>query len=207
MSRTKIPERSFIEQWSAVDEKITQLRAELQSGGNVHIPALLQEMLVYGEDHRFIKHKGYDLISIGRAIYRTLSGEPQGGSTIAQQTARIITGQYERSIIRKFREIRLAKRITATFPKDQIPAIYLLISYFGWRMNGVKQAYSRLGITASELTPTQAAELIARLKYPEPQRSPESRIKQIINRRDHLLKRYLILQSRNFIPRDFFRDF
>lgn len=114
-------------------------------------------------------------------------GHPEGGSTIAQQLARIATGRFERSLLRKFREIRLAVRITKEFSRSHLPAIYLVVAYYGWRMNGLQQAYRRLEYSPESLSAIQAAGLIARLKYPEPRRSPTRREQQIARRTRHIL--------------------
>ncbi|MCX6864774.1 MAG: transglycosylase domain-containing protein [Verrucomicrobia bacterium] len=174
--------------WLQVKMKIQAIQNQLHINGTPSIPGVLQEMLVYGEDHRFFQHRGYDMRALLRAAYRTISGHPQGGSTIAQQLARVVTGRFDRSIYRKLRELRLAVRITESFPREQIPALYLMVAYFGWRMNGLVQAYHRLKLSPIELSDEQAAGLIARLKYPEPRMSPESRTRQIAKRTAHILK-------------------
>jgi len=174
--------------WLQVKMKIQAIQNQLHLKGTPSIPAVLQEMLVYGEDHRFSLHCGYDIRALLRAAYRTIRGHPQGGSTIAQQLARVVTGRFDRSIYRKLRELRLAVRITESFPREQIPALYLMVAYFGWRMNGLVQAYHRLNLTPIGLSDEQAAGLIARLKYPEPRISPERRTRQIAKRTAHILK-------------------
>lgn len=145
-------------------------------------------MLISGEDHRFFRHSGFDIRAILRAAYRTLIGHPEGGSTIAQQLVRIATGRFERSSRRKFREILLAVRITREFSRSHLPAIYLVVAYYGWRMNGLQQAYRRLEYCPENLSAAQAAGLIARLKYPEPRRSPTRREQQIAQRITHIVK-------------------
>lgn len=175
-----------------------QLREALASEYSKHqreqeyIPSLmLQKLLISGEDHRYFQHPGFDLIAICRAIWRCLAwGVREGASTIEMQIVRVLTGRYEITLSRKIREILLATLVTRVIPKNEIPAIYIKIAYFGWRMNGFKQACKRLNLHHYSMSLEDSAALIARLKYPEPRIPPFKRLKQIINRRDHLIKLY-----------------
>ena len=40
----------------------------------------------------------------------------------------------------------LAILVTRHVPKAELPALYLSVGYYGWRMNGLAQACRRLGI-------------------------------------------------------------
>lgn len=152
------------------------------------IPLLAQQLLVSGEDHRHGKHPGYDLIAIARAVWRRWTRRTQeGASTIEQQLVRVLTGRYERTISRKIREILLATLVATAVPKHHLPAIYLRIAYYGWRMNGFLAACKRLGLTPTTLDLHTAASLVARLKYPEPRFCPSIRATQIERRADHLM--------------------
>jgi len=92
---------------------------------------------------------------------------------------RTLSKRYERTIRRKIREILLASLVELQVPKVDIAGLYLSISYFGSRMNGIEQAASRTGLTMKVLTPRQAASLVARLKYPEREDAKEMRLRQI----------------------------
>jgi membrane peptidoglycan carboxypeptidase len=113
-------------------------------------------------------------------------GFHEGASTIEQQIVRVITGRYERTLRRKIREIFLAVLVARFFPKAVLPAVYLAIGYYGWRMNGYVQACRRLGLSPQVLTPEEAAGLVARLKYPQPQDASFIRMLQIDRRAKHL---------------------
>jgi len=178
---------TFFDDWNRVRAFLEAIDSDLESSRTPPIPIILQEMLISGEDHRFFSHPGYDVRAILRAIYRTLIGYPEGGSTIAQQLARVATGRFERSFRRKAREIRLAVRITREFPRLRIPSFYLLVAYYGWRMNGLHQAYHRLRYIPESLSAYQAAGLIARLKYPEPSCASPRRVELITRRTKHIV--------------------
>src|SRR5207249_1490777 len=69
-------------------------------------------------------------------------------------------------------------------------AVYLSIGYYGWRMNGYRQACRRLGLAPHSPSSDDAARLVARLKYPEPRRASAHRTSQIERRGKHLRALY-----------------
>ncbi len=145
--------------------------------------------LILAEDKRFFFHVGIDPIAIARAIWSFLTKKTlQGASTIEQQLVRTITKRYDLSISRKLREIFLASLISTSFPKEQMARAYLSIAYFGWQMNGIDQACARLLIQPANASPLDAAQIIARLKYPEPEAASPKRHQQIRTRILHILK-------------------
>jgi len=151
-------------------------------------PLVMQELLISAEDHRFFKHPGFDIIAICRAIYRrAFFHVVEGASTIDQQVVRVLTGNYERTVRRKLKEILLATLVTSAIPKRDLPAIYIRIAYYGWRMNNYKDACRRLHLNSSNMSLSEAANLIARLKYPEPRQFSAIRSSQIKRRVRHLV--------------------
>lgn len=150
---------------------------------------MAQQLLILGEDHRFYSHGGIDPIAICRAIWRgVFLSKPEGASTIEMQIIRVVSGRYERTLRRKIREIGLATLLCREVPKEALPALYLRIGYFGWRMNGYEAACRRLGVSPEELTGNEAARLVARLKYPQPRCTGLKRWNQINVRAEHLLR-------------------
>jgi membrane peptidoglycan carboxypeptidase len=130
---------------------------------------LLTEMLIVAEDRRYWNHFGVDFISITRALLKNfIYGTKEGGSTIEQQLVRVINCRYEKTIKRKIVEILFAVLLSNEIPKNEIPGVYLSIAYYGWKMNGLKQAFTHMGINNRDLNDKYlCACLIARLKYPE----------------------------------------
>jgi len=173
-----------------------KLRAELTRVYRSHVDAagcqptaLAQQLLISGEDHRFFRHGGIDPIAICRATWRGIVlGRPEGASTIEMQLVRVVSGRFGRSLRRKLREMALATLVARAIPKEALPAVYLRIGYFGWRMNGFEDACRRLGLSAAALTPAQTAGLVARLKYPQPRATGPERWNQINARAQHLLR-------------------
>lgn len=159
-------------------------------------PLIAQKLLISGEDHRFFCHLGFDIFAICRAIYRrAMFGIVEGASTIDQQTVRVLTGRYERTLNRKFKEILLAILITSVIPKEELPGLYLRVGYFGWRMNNFKDACVRLIVSPSNMLLLEAASIVARLKYPQPQVLTARRTAQINRRRRHLINLHAIHNS------------
>lgn len=176
------------EDWLLIKRKLVNIKNE---SDKLTISPKLITMLIIAEDHRFEKHCGVDLVSILRATWRTIfCGRTEGASTIAMQLVRVLTGRYERTLKRKIQEMYLATQLTKYMNKSDLPKLYLFVAYFGWRMNGITQLSNRLKIDLLKVTDMEAAGIIARLKYPEPQKHDHIRIKKIQKRAE-----YILLQS------------
>lgn len=158
----------------------------------------LLRLLIAGEDHRFKFHRGIDIIALLRASWKTLVlNRREGGSTIAMQLVRVLTGKYDRTLHRKLEEMFLAYKLTKYLSKQEILSLYLSIAYFGWNMHGINQACKSLKLNLDNLTLEESASLIARLKYPEPKNISENRNIQINNRTKYILKRYVNLRIKD----------
>lgn len=147
------------------------------------------ETLIQAEDHRFLEHRGIDSRAIARAaLVTTLTTRREGGSTITQQLVRVVSRDYRPTFQRKFKELCLAAWIDERVAKTEQAASYLRVAYFGWRMNGIAQAASRLEISFP-CTASEAAAIVARLKYPEPEHASSERVALIQRRQLHILER------------------
>ena len=153
---------------------------------------ILNKLLISGEDHRFKYHLGFDLIAIVRAIRnRTFYKKIEGASTIEQQLVRVLTNDFKRSLKRKIKEIFLATTLRYIIPRKAIPLIYLQVAYYGTNMIGLNAVLKKLKVESTDpLTEEIAAEIVARIKYPEPQKTNETRLQQIEMRKKHLLFLY-----------------
>jgi len=176
-------------EWKKLRVQLAKLHRSYVGVDRFRPTSLAQRMLILGEDHRFFSHGGIDPIAICRAIWRgVFLGKPEGASTIEMQIIRVVSERYERTLRRKIREIGLATLVCREVPKEALPALYLRIGYFGWRMNGYEAACRRLGVSPEELTANEAARLVARLKYPQPRFTGLKRWNQINVRAEHLLR-------------------
>lgn len=160
----------------------------------------LVSLLIAAEDHRFARHAGIDCVSILRAIwYIVVRRQIIGGSTIEQQLVRTLTHCYEKTVSRKIGELLLTNIVSMKIPKSDIPGLYLSVAYFGWRMNGLREVYSRLGLDVRSITQWQAAEVISRLKYPQPADCSLKRRAQIHSRALYILERCPEIRSRSAV--------
>jgi penicillin-binding protein 1A len=136
--------------------------------------------LIATEDHRFYDHRGVDITRTASAVWRTLRGDAQGGSTITQQLVRNMFPEEigrARTIDRKIREIVTALKIEKAYTKEQILETYLNTVPFLYNVVGIEMAartyYDK---SAAELDPVESATLIGMLKgtsYYNPILNPE----------------------------------
>ena len=164
-----------------------------QFGGIVtaeSVSPFLKSAIIATEDKRFYRHFGISPRGVGSAIRINirsgrgpLSGN--GGSTITQQTAKLIClGQpysikvwksereYERScrrttLWRKVKEATFAIAMEARYSKDEILTIYLNRAFLGAGARGFEAAAQRyFGKSATQVNPAEAAMLAGLLKAP-----------------------------------------
>lgn len=177
----------FRKDWQLIKGRVKKIQNESEK---LNMSPVLVSMLIAAEDHRYGRHPGVDPISICRAVWRSLfCGKREGGSTIAMQLVRVITGRYERTFRRKIVEMYFAVRLTKQVRKTDLPKLYLVVAYFGWQMNGLAQTSQRLKIDPSNVSALEAANIVARLKYPEPQQHDEKRLSTIRERTKYILQR------------------
>lgn len=106
------------------------------------VPKTYINAVISVEDHRFYKHKGIDIIAIGRAAFNDIKQMSfvEGGSTITQQLAKNIYFTQDKKIERKFAEVFMAFEIEKNYSKDEILEFYINTSYFGDNCYTVKEA-------------------------------------------------------------------
>ena len=126
------------------------------------------EALIAMEDHRFYQHHGIDLRRTAAAIFSTLSGDTQGGSTITQQLARnLYPEEIGRSVTltRKIKEAITALKIEALYSKAEILETYLNTVPFLYNAFGIEMAArTYFDKSAEGLDVLEAATLIGMLK-------------------------------------------
>jgi membrane peptidoglycan carboxypeptidase len=169
-----------------------------------------KDAAVYGEDARFYEHGGVDLQSVARALVGNLAsgGIESGGSTITMQlikninveAANRLTDPEEKraayneatrtTIDRKIKEMKLAIGLEKNYDKQTILLNYLNIAHFGGVTYGIEAASQRyFGITSAELSPAQAASLLAMVQAPNARSlDKEENYERNHDRRDYILK-------------------
>ncbi|MBC2725399.1 transglycosylase domain-containing protein [Desulfosporosinus sp.] len=162
------------------------------------IPLFMKNAIIAVEDRRYYEHKGVDLRSISRALYRdVISGDfSEGGSTITQQLAKNLFLASDKTLARKLKEAAYALKIEAVLNKDEILVAYLNQIYFGegrWGLQNAAQVY--FGKDSEQLTLEESALLAGLLKAPT-NYSPLSNKEKSLERRNLVLT---LMKEQNYI--------
>ena len=182
------PRRRIGDQWTSLLQRLDELEADLDANPQPKPTPRMCLLLIAAEDHRFTRHPGVDPLALCRAFWQTYCrGFRQGGSTIAMQLVRTLTGRRERTWRRKVAEIFLALKLSAYVPRARLPLYYLWVAYYGWDMEGFPRACSHLGLEPSSSTLAEDAQLIARLKYPQPRYPDATQISRIRARGQYIV--------------------
>ena len=130
----------------------------------------IEEAMISIEDERFYSHSGIDIKRIGSAVLSALANggtATYGGSTITQQTVKLISGQDQHSTSRKVQEWFAAMSLEQDLSKDEILELYINLAPMGNNYVGVEAAAQNyFGKSASELTLPECAFLAGLPKSP-----------------------------------------
>ncbi len=144
------------------------------------ISPYVKEALIATEDRRFYDHHGIDVRRTFGAVFRSVTGDLQGGSTITQQLARnLYPDEIGRSvsITRKLKEAITALKIEAVYTKDEILETYLNTVPFLYNAHGIEMAArTYFDKSAGKLDVLESATLVGMLKgtsYYNPVTNPE----------------------------------
>lgn len=143
-------------------QKVEEIKAQEHYTPYEELPKTYIEAVIAGEDQRFLKHGGFDLLSTGRAVLANIrSGEMvQGGSTITQQLARNLYFEQDKDLSRKVAELMVAFALEKEYDKEEIFALYVNTIYFGsgyYNIYDASQGY--YGKTPAELSDYEATML------------------------------------------------
>ena len=126
----------------SLEEKV-QLISEKENYAKLEeVPQMYIKAVISVEDHRFYKHKGIDIIAIGRAMVNDIKSMEfvEGGSTITQQLAKNMYFTQDKKLSRKIAETFMAAAIEKNYEKDEILELYFNTSYYGDGYDTVKEA-------------------------------------------------------------------
>ncbi len=146
--------------------------------------------VVVAEDSRFYDHGGFDKAAFDAAMEVNLSRRRfiYGASTISQQTVKNLLLGPSRNPVRKWHELLLTLGMELELDKERILEIYLNVAELGPGIYGVEAAARAYwGISASQLSRTQAAELAATLPAPR-KHNPKTRTSYFRSRSQRLLR-------------------
>lgn len=133
------------------------------------MPAYLPAAFIAMEDRRFYSHNGIDPRGLLRALLLDIRAGRvvAGGSTISQQTAKIVYTDQARTFSRKLTELIEAAGLEKSLSKDQILQLYLNRIYLGsgaYGVDGASEVY--FGKSAAALTLPEAAMLATLTRAP-----------------------------------------
>ncbi|MDC0710080.1 transglycosylase domain-containing protein [Stigmatella sp. ncwal1] len=127
------------------------------------------DAVLLSEDAGFYAHEGVDTVELKRALSEAWEdGElGRGASTLTQQLAKNLWLSTDRSLLRKLKELVLARRLEKTLSKNRILALYLNVVEWGNGVYGIEAgAREHFGISAARLSVAQGAVLAAMLPAP-----------------------------------------
>ena len=195
--QTPLAQPSYL--YDQKDNRISELSSSrIDPVSGQQIPLIMKQALISVEDSRFYEHKGVDLRSISRALYRDLISRDfsEGGSTITQQLAKNFFLVSDKTLARKVKEAAYALKIESVLNKDQILVAYLNQIYFGegrWGLQNAAQLY--FGKNAEKLNLEESAVLAGLIKAPTLY-SPLSNKQKSLDRRNLVLN---LMKEQNYI--------
>ena len=133
------------------------------------MPAYLPAAFIAMEDRDFYSHGGFSVRGLARALWTNWRAghTVQGGSTITQQTVKIVFLSQERTMSRKLEELVDAAKLEKSLTKKQILELYLNRIYLGSGAYGVDgAAHVYFNKSASDLTLPEAAMLATLTRAP-----------------------------------------
>ena len=177
------------------------------------LPPVLVDATIAAEDRRFRRHPGIDPVAFVRAFIRNVRAGAvvEGGSTITQQTAKILLDRRSRErrgrgIGSKFNEAVLALRLEHRLTKQQILALYLNVAPYGNQVVGAGRASEvYFGVHPSLLTVAQAAFLAALPQRPSaynPYKDPAPAVRRQRRILETLVRQKLITSDDAHIARN-----
>ncbi|MGD0190642.1 MAG: PBP1A family penicillin-binding protein [Rhizomicrobium sp.] len=154
------------------------------------MPAYLPAAFIAMEDRRFYENQGIDIRGMVRAFWTNFRAGHvvQGGSTITEQTAKIVFLNPKRTYSRRLTELFDAAALAKSLSKQQILEVYLNRIYLGAGAYGVDgAAHVYFGKSARALTLSEAA-MLATLTAAPSAYSPRRDLEAAQNRADIVLK-------------------
>jgi membrane peptidoglycan carboxypeptidase len=132
------------------------------------VPALFAKALVATEDHRFYSDPGVDPLAMVRVLFAKAGRkQDQGGSTIAQQLAKMLYTPGQSGWTTVAEEVSIAVKLRQTYSPQQILQMYSTVAYYGHGYYGLEQAScGYFGHPPADMTLVQAAMLAGAVNAP-----------------------------------------
>ena len=160
---------------------------------NEEIPEHTKQAFISIEDKRFYKHNGIDFKGLLRATFNNIKSFSlkEGASTISQQLIKNTHLSNEKTLKRKFSEIKLTRELEKQYDKNKILETYLNTIYFGDGCYGITTASKHyFNKSPSELNINESAVLAGIIKAPS-NYSPVNNYEKCFERKNLVLKEML----------------
>jgi len=159
----------------------------------------LKKATISVEDANFYHHIGFDPVALLHAVFQKITGQTvvmRGASTITQQYVKNALLDPNRSISRKIKELILSIELEVMYDKDEILAMYLNEIPYGNNIAGAEAAAkSYYGVSAKDLSVSQAATLAAIPKAPTYYSLWGTHTDKLIDRKNYVLDRMLATKA------------
>jgi penicillin-binding protein 1C len=149
------------------------------------VPANVANATIAAEDRRFYRHIGIDPLAVMRAAAHDVRAfrAAEGGSTITQQAAKLMSPPRARTMRAKLHEALVALRLEHRYGKSEILSLYCNLAPYGPQTIGIARASDRyFGCEPEQLTIAQAAYLAALPQRPGAPKSAHARQRVILRR-------------------------
>jgi monofunctional glycosyltransferase len=167
----RIPEKTAL-----MRQREAEARRERRAYREVRIVVPLREVsrflieaVIASEDQKFFGHEGVDWKAIQESVEANArkGRSVRGGSTITQQLAKNLFFGTKKTLVRKLRELVVARWLEADLSKTRILALYLNVIEWGDGIYGCEAAAHRYyGKPAAALDLDEAAGLAAMIPAP-----------------------------------------
>jgi penicillin-binding protein 1A len=146
-------------------QRVSALLGHRERVAGSALPRRVSEAVVAVEDGRYWHHGAVDPVAVGRALIDGIAhpGRDPGGSTIAQQLAKLLYPDGDGGMPAVLRSVGLAFKLEHRYSKAQILAMYLNSVYLGHGHRGVADASRGYFATAPERLTWGEASLLAGL--------------------------------------------
>lgn len=126
----------------SISDKVNEIKSDKNYVDINNISQDFKNAIIAIEDHRFKEHSGIDFITTTRSMLENIIKKDivAGGSTITQQTGRLLYFTQEQRFTRKVAELFVAFNLEKNYSKDEILELYVNIIYYGNGYYGIKEA-------------------------------------------------------------------
>lgn len=127
---------------TSISDKVSEIKSDENYVTISQISDNFKNAIIAVEDHRFKEHNGIDLITTTRSMLENIREKDivAGGSTITQQTGRLLYFTQEQRFTRKVAELFVAFDLEKLYSKDEILEIYVNVIYYGNGYYGIREA-------------------------------------------------------------------